>query len=52
MTIEFTFNTDNNCYCIKIYKGAESVVRYIGDDRRFAVEKFFDELSQLEKLLK
>jgi len=48
MTIEFTFNTDKNCYCIKIYKGSESIIRYLGSDRKFAVEKFFEELSQLE----
>ena len=48
MTIEFTFNKDINHYCIKIYKGAESITRYIGSDRNYAVEKFFDEMKQLE----
>ena len=48
VTIEFTFNTDKDCYCIKIYKGAESIVRYVGSDRNYAVEKFFDEMKQLE----
>ena len=48
MTIEFTFNTDKDCYCIKIYKGAESITRYAGNDRDYAVKKFFEELKQLE----
>ncbi|HZJ98762.1 MAG TPA: hypothetical protein VFC79_02080 [Tissierellaceae bacterium] len=49
MTIEFTFNTDKNCYCIKIYKGTESIIRYVGNDRNYAVERFFEEMKQLEK---
>ncbi len=48
VTIEFTFNKDINHYCIKIYKGTESVVRYVGSDRNYAVERFFEEMKQLE----
>ena len=48
VTIEFTFNTDKDCYCIKIYKGTETIIRYVGNDRNYAVEKFFDEMKQLE----
>jgi len=48
MTIEFTFNIDEECYCIKIYKGSEVITRYVGSDRNYAVEKFFEEMKQLE----
>jgi hypothetical protein len=50
MTIEFTYNADTNCYCIKIYKGSEVINRYVGSDRKYAIEKFAEEMAFLEGL--
>jgi len=51
MTIEFTYNTDTNYYCIKIYKGSESITRYCGNDREYAIEKFLEEMEYSKELV-
>lgn len=50
MTIEFTYNTDENNYCIKIYKGSEVIIRYWGNDREYAIERFSEEMEYLKEL--
>lgn len=51
MTIEFTYNTDTNYSCIKIYKGSENITRYCGDDREYAIERFLEEMEYLKGLV-
>ena len=45
MTIEFTYNKGRDYYCIKIYQGSEEVVRYCGNDREYAIERFLEEME-------
>ena len=50
MTIQFTYNKENNHYCYGFWKDGTFIVRAESSDKEYIWHRFLQDLQQLEEL--